>query len=56
VKPEVLKEKLAAYGVTAKATGSVAAGIETALAGAGKNGLICAAGSIFVIAEVVENY
>jgi hypothetical protein len=25
-----------------------------ALEGAGKNGLICAAGSIFVIAEVVE--
>ncbi len=54
VKPDVLKEKFAGYGVTAKAAGSVAAGVKMALAGAGKNDMICAAGSIFVIAEVVE--
>jgi dihydrofolate synthase/folylpolyglutamate synthase len=54
VRPEVLKEKFAGYGITARVAGSVAAGVKMALAGASKNDLICAAGSIFVIAEVVE--
>lgn len=54
VRPDVLKEKFAGHGITAQAAGSVAAGVKTALAGAGKNDLICATGSVFVIAEVVE--
>ena len=54
VSPDVLREKFTGHGVTARAAESVAAGVKKALAGAGKNDLICAAGSIFVIAEVVE--
>ncbi|HEY96700.1 MAG TPA: bifunctional folylpolyglutamate synthase/dihydrofolate synthase [Dehalococcoidia bacterium] len=54
VRPEVLAGKFAGHGITARTAGSVAEGVKTALAGAGRNDLVCAAGSIFVIAEVVE--
>ena len=51
--PEVLKEKFAGQGVSARTAISVPDAVEKALSGAGKNDLVCAAGSIFVIAEVV---
>jgi dihydrofolate synthase/folylpolyglutamate synthase len=53
VRPEELSERFAEHGITARAAGSVAAGVKMALAEAGKSDLLCAAGSIFVIAEVV---
>ena len=53
VKPDVLKEKFAGQGVAARVAESVPAAVDMALAEAGENDLICAAGSIFVIAEVV---
>jgi dihydrofolate synthase/folylpolyglutamate synthase len=54
VRPDVLVSKFAGHGITARAGGGVAEGVKMALAGAGKNDLVCAAGSVFVIAEVVE--
>jgi len=56
VKPETLLEEFQKHGVTPKTTGSVPEALETALAEAGKSDLICAAGSIFVIAEVMEGF
>jgi dihydrofolate synthase/folylpolyglutamate synthase len=56
VKPESLVEEFQKYGVTPETTNNIPEAIEMALAGAGKNDLICAAGSIFVIAEVMEEY
>jgi dihydrofolate synthase/folylpolyglutamate synthase len=56
VKPESLVEEFQKHGVTPKHTNSVSNALEQALAGAGENDLICAAGSIFVIAEVMEEY
>jgi len=53
VRPDVLKEKFTGHGITARVAGSVTAGVKMGLAGAGRNDLIGAAGSIFVIAEVV---
>lgn len=54
VRPDVLVSKFAGHGITARGAGSVAEGVKVALVGAGKNELVCAAGSVFVIAEVVE--
>ena len=56
VKPETLVEEFQEHGVTPKITGSVPEALKLAMEGAGKNDLICAAGSIFVIAEVMEEY
>ena len=53
VKTEVLKEKFNEYGISARTVESIPTGVKLALAQAGKNDLICAAGSIFVIAEVL---
>jgi dihydrofolate synthase/folylpolyglutamate synthase len=53
VRPEALGEKFAEHGIAARESESVAAGVKMALAEAGKSDLLCAAGSIFVIAEVV---
>lgn len=54
VKPSVLAEEFAKSGVTAQAAGDVASAVELALARAQPADLVCATGSIFVIAEVVE--
>jgi dihydrofolate synthase/folylpolyglutamate synthase len=53
VKPEMLREKFCEYGISARTAESVPAAVEIALTSAGKKDLICAAGSIFVVAEVV---
>lgn len=54
VGPEVLREKFDGRGITAQIAVNVTAGVNMALAGAGKNDLVGAAGSVFVVAEVVE--
>jgi dihydrofolate synthase / folylpolyglutamate synthase len=54
VKGEVLATEFAKYKVTPKVAPSVTEAITMAKAGAAKNDVICAAGSIFVIAEVME--
>jgi dihydrofolate synthase/folylpolyglutamate synthase len=53
VSPEALAGKFAARGKPARIAASVPAAVEAALAGAGENNLVCAAGSVFVIAEVL---
>ena len=54
VKGEVLATEFAKYKITPKVAQSVTEAITMAKAGAGPNDVICAAGSIFVIAEVME--
>jgi dihydrofolate synthase/folylpolyglutamate synthase len=54
VKAEVLVEEFKKHGVTPRVAASVKEAIRLALEEAGDNDLICAAGSIFVIAEVLE--
>ena len=56
VKPETLIEEFQKHGVTPETTSGVPQALKMAMEGAGKNTLICAAGSIFVIAEVMEEY
>jgi dihydrofolate synthase/folylpolyglutamate synthase len=53
VKPEALVEEFQRYGVAPWITDSVPEALKAALGRAGRNDLICAAGSIFVIAEVM---
>ncbi len=52
-KTDVLREKFAGHGISARTAASIPDAVETALAKADKNDLICATGSVFVIAEVV---
>jgi dihydrofolate synthase/folylpolyglutamate synthase len=54
VKTSLLVEEFQKHGMTPRVAESVAAAVKLALAGAGPNDLICAAGSVFVIAEVME--
>ncbi len=54
VKAEVLAEEFSKHGVMPRLAESVKAAIKLALEGAKPADLICAAGSIFVIAEVME--
>ncbi len=54
VKVERLVKAFAEHGVTPRVAEGVAAAVKLALAGAGPNDLIAAAGSVFVIAEVME--
>ena len=54
VEPETLAEEFKKYGVTPKMANSVPEALKLALGEAGKGDLICAAGSVFVIAEVME--
>jgi dihydrofolate synthase/folylpolyglutamate synthase len=54
VKAEVLAEEFSRHGVTPRLAESVTDAIKLALEGAKPGDLICAAGSIFVIAEVME--
>jgi dihydrofolate synthase/folylpolyglutamate synthase len=56
VKAEVLAEEFSRHGVTPRLAESVTKAVELALEGAAKSDLICAAGSIFVIAEVMEYF
>jgi len=51
---EELTRKFAQYGVEAQVTENVAQAVSEALAQAGKRDLICATGSLFVVAEVIE--
>jgi len=54
VAPSMLVQELSKLGIVTETAGSVAAAVELALARAGSKDLICATGSIFVIAEVME--
>ena len=54
VEPAALANEFSKRGVSAKVAESVADAVKLALAGARPNDLICAAGSVFVIAEVME--
>lgn len=54
VAPEVLINEFSGWGVVPQVAGSVAAAMGLALAQAAPGDLICAAGSVFVIAEVME--
>ena len=54
VKTQLLVEEFQKRDVQLQVAESVAAAVKLALAGAGRNDLICAAGSVFVIAEVLE--
>lgn len=54
VRTDLLVEEFDKRGVKARVAEGVAAAVELALAGAKPNDLICAAGSVFVVAEVME--
>jgi len=56
VKVETLAGEFQKRGVTARVAEGVGAAVKLALEGAGKNDLIAAAGSVFVIAEVMEYF
>jgi dihydrofolate synthase / folylpolyglutamate synthase len=55
-KPSALTEEFAKRGVSAKAAESVPGALKMALADAKPNDLICATGSIFLVAEVMEHF
>ena len=54
VKPAVLAGEFSKWGITPRIAESVASAVKMALAVAKQKDLICATGSIFVIAEVME--
>lgn len=54
VPPEMLRDEFLKHGVTPQVAESVASAIKLALDRAKPDDLICAAGSVFVIAEVME--
>ena len=54
IKGDALRDEFIKRGVRPHITASVKAALETAMAAAGPRGLVCAAGSIFVISEVME--
>jgi dihydrofolate synthase/folylpolyglutamate synthase len=56
VKADVLAEEFLKHGVTPRLAENVTKAVELALEGARPADLICAAGSIFVIAEVMEYF
>jgi len=56
VKPEALMAEFKKHGITPRLVENVNDAIKLALDGAGHNDLVCAAGSIFVIAEVMEYF
>jgi dihydrofolate synthase/folylpolyglutamate synthase len=56
VKAEVLAEEFSRHGVMPHSAESVTKAIELALSRCNRDDLICAAGSIFVIAEVMEYF
>jgi dihydrofolate synthase/folylpolyglutamate synthase len=54
VKAALLAEEFKKHGVAPRTAEGVGAAVKLALAAAGPNDLICAAGSVFVVAEVME--
>ena len=54
VKPASLTDEFSKHGIIPRLTGSVAEAVKLALAGANPDDLICAAGSVFAVAEVIE--
>ena len=52
--PSVLEAELARQGIKAEMRASVPSAVSSALAMAGEKDLICATGSLFVVAEVIE--
>jgi len=56
VETTLLVKEFQKRGVKPRVADSVAAAVKLALAGVGPNDLICAAGSVFVIAEVMEYF
>ncbi len=54
VKPALLAEEFRRHGVAPRLAGSVGEAVRLALAGAGPGDLICGTGSMFVVAEVME--
>jgi dihydrofolate synthase / folylpolyglutamate synthase len=54
MKPEALLAEFQKHGITPRLVDNVKEAVRLALDGAGHNDLVCAAGSIFVIAEVME--
>jgi dihydrofolate synthase/folylpolyglutamate synthase len=54
VKAALLAEEFKKHGVAPRLAEGVGAAVKLALASAGPNDLICAAGSVFVVAEVME--
>jgi len=56
VEPALLVEEFSKRGVSPKVVGTVAEAVRLALDGADPNDLICAAGSVFVIAEVMDYF
>jgi dihydrofolate synthase/folylpolyglutamate synthase len=56
VKPETLVAEFAKRGVRPRTADSVAAAMKMALTDAGPNDLVCATGSVFVVAEALEEY
>jgi dihydrofolate synthase/folylpolyglutamate synthase len=54
MKPEALRAEFQKHGMTPRVVNSVGEAVRLAMEGAGHNDLVCAAGSIFVIAEVME--
>jgi dihydrofolate synthase/folylpolyglutamate synthase len=56
VKPESLVEEFQKHSVTPEITDNVHEALKLALEDSGKNDLVCAAGSVFVIAETMEEY
>lgn len=53
--PAQLAAEFARHGIKARETRSIPEALNQALTGAGKNDLICATGSLFVVAEVIEH-
>ena len=56
VSPDSLADRFIRRGVTAGVTGNVSEAIETALAGAAPDDLICVTGSLFIVAEAMEYF
>jgi dihydrofolate synthase/folylpolyglutamate synthase len=56
MKPEALRAEFQKHRITPRVTENVKEAIKLAREGAGPNDLVCAAGSIFVIAEVMEYF
>ncbi len=54
--PEALAVEFTRYGVRTQVTKNVTEAISKALAQAGKRDIICATGSLFLVAEVIEHF
>ncbi|MCX7912197.1 MAG: bifunctional folylpolyglutamate synthase/dihydrofolate synthase [Dehalococcoidales bacterium] len=54
VKPDAIAQEFAKYGVCPRTAGTVAGAVQLAIKDAGPDDVVCAAGSLFVTAEVME--